>query len=337
LRRYILVGALAFVGLLSIGQISAQDDPWASTPQKDFLTGPIVKKFQCVTCHTITDQGGSVGPMLNMVGLRRSEEWIREWLEDPNRVKPGTKMPKFPFTADEFELAVASLTGMKRALHTQQIVHGDGSPEEKGARLFEDYDCLACHRIGKTGRFVGPDLTWIGVRKPESWERVWLRDPDAFKPGTFMPNLNIPSEAIQQLAAYLHTLQGQHNDDARESEFMINMMINNDDERRGELVWKRLACWSCHGEAGDGGVRNPNTRSGNEWIPDLEGVRDDYSHEEFLAKVRRGGSVSAADPDVEPLPFACPQYQNALNELEGADLYAYVSSFAPPELRWKIK
>ena len=332
-----MLGGLVCLGLLWLGQSSAKDDPWANTPQKDFLTGPTVRKFQCVTCHTIANQGGTVGPILNMVGLRRSEAWIREWLEDPNQVKPGTKMPKFPFTPDEFELAVASLTRMTRPLHTQAILEGDGSSAEKGARLFEDYDCLACHRVGKTGRFVGPDLTWVGVRKAESWERIWLRDPDAFKSGTFMPNLHIPSEAVEHLAAYLHALQGQHNDDARESEFMINMMINNDDERRGELVWKRLACWSCHGEAGEGGVGNPNAQSGHEMIPDLEGARDNYSHEEFLAKVRQGGSVPAADPGVEPLPFACPKYENALNELEGADLYAYVSSFAPPELRWKIK
>ena len=337
MRRYILLGGLVCLGLLLIQQASAQDDPWADTPQKDFLTGPIVKKFQCVTCHTITDRGGTVGPILNMVGLRRSEEWIREWLEDPNQVKPGTKMPKFPFTPDEFELAVDSLARMKRHLHTQEIVDGDGSSAEKGARLFEDYDCLACHRVGKTGRFVGPDLTWVGIRKTESWERIWLRNPDAFKPGTFMPNLDLPSGAVRHLAAYLHTLQGQHNDESRESEFMINLLINNDDEKRGELVWKRLACWSCHGEAGEGGVNNPNTQTGNEWIPGLEDARDNYSREEFLVKVRQGGSVQAADPELELRPFACPKYEHALNELEGADLYAYVSSFAPPKLRWKIK
>ena len=199
------LGMALGLALAAAAGTAAPSSPWDGTPQEAFLEGPIVRKYQCVTCHTITARGGTVGPILNLVGLRRSEQWLRDWLEDPNSVKPGTKMPKFAFTSEQFELAVTSLTNMKRPLRTQEILDGSGSSAEKGEALFRDYDCSACHRIGDEGRFVGPDLTWVGVRKPEAWERIWLRDPAAFKPGTFMPNFRIPPEGVTHLAAFLHT------------------------------------------------------------------------------------------------------------------------------------
>ena len=76
----------------------------------------------------------------------------------------------------------------------------------------------------------------------EAWERVWLKDPDAFKPGTFMPNFHIPEEGVEHLAAYLHTLQGEANDAGRQWEYRISFMINTNDVFRGEMVWKRTAC-----------------------------------------------------------------------------------------------
>lgn len=335
LRLYLGVCACLWVGATPPAR--GGTDPWEGTPQASFLEGPIVQRYQCVTCHTITDRGGSVGPSLNLVGLRRSEDWIRGWLRDPNKIKSGTKMPVFPFSPEELEAAVRYLSRMKRPLRTSAILAGGAAPVDKGRQLFVDYDCQACHRIGQEGRFVGPDLTWIGVRKSERWERIWLRDPQAFKPGTFMPNFHIPEAAVGHLAAFLHTLQGQQNEDSRESEFIINMMIDNNDVQRGELVWKRLACWSCHGERGQGGVRNPNAVPEHGVIPNLKGVRDGYTLEAFREKVASGSTVPATSPRAVPQPFACPPYGAALDDLEFEDLYAYVSSLAPPKSRWRFK
>ncbi len=160
-RAVWLVGLAAGCGWMIYGLPAAlaEDETWSGTPQEAFLRSPIVRKYQCVTCHTITDQGGTVGPVLNLVGQRRSEDWLRRWLEDPNAVKPGTKMPRFPFEEGELEATAGYLLRMKRALSTEEILVGDGSPVDKGRALFEDYDCYACHRIGDQGRFVGPDLT----------------------------------------------------------------------------------------------------------------------------------------------------------------------------------
>ncbi|MFQ5701388.1 MAG: c-type cytochrome, partial [Acidobacteriota bacterium] len=169
------------------------------------------------------------------------------------------------------------------------------------------------------------------------WERSWLRNPQEMKPDTFMPNFHMPAAAADHIAEYLHTFRGQANEDARAWELRINFMVNNNDVRRGEMIWKRLACWSCHGEEGRGGVQNPNAAAGHEQIPDLRSVRDTETMEEFGARLAAGRTVPAVGADAVPQPFPCPKYEGALDEQELSDLYAYVSSLAPPKLRWKIK
>jgi len=338
LRNLPLSAALLTLTWLAAVPSSAQDDPWEGTPQKAFLDSEIVRKYQCVTCHTIADQGGTVGPILNLVGLRREKDWLDRWLADPNAIKPGTKMPKFPFAPGERETTVGYLADMKRRLRTAEILAGDQEQTAKGRALFVDYDCYACHRIGDEGRFVGPDLTWVGLRKTERWERIWLSDPPGFKPDTFMPNFHIPQEGVAALAAYLHTLQGQDNDAGRQWEYRISMFINTNDVFRGEMVWKRYGCWACHGENGKGGIRNPNAAPGHEFVPDMSGVRDKYDKEAFLAKITSGSEVPAADPQAVPQPYRCPAYpREAFNQQDVDDLYAYVASLAPPKLRWIIK
>ena len=325
----ILSGLLSLTAPAGSLAVAAGGNSWEGTPQQAFLQSPVQQKFQCVICHTITDQGGTVGPVLNLAGLRRSKPWLVRWLENPGAVKPGTLMPQFPMSPEERESAAEYLSRMTRPLHTSEILSGPNSIVEKGRALFEDYDCRACHRIGDKGRFVGPDLTFVGIRKTEAWERLWLKDPPGFKPGTFMPNFEIPQAGINVLAAYLHTLQGQENESARAWEEMMNLMTGKDEVARGEMVWKRLACWSCHGAGGQGGVPNPNAASGHETVPGMGQVGAAYTKEKFLEKMSVRSEVPAAEKDVVPQPYFSPAYpENALNGQEQDDLWAYVTSLA---------
>lgn len=333
-----LSAATAFLLALA-ATVAAQPsdgDRWRDTPQRRFQESEIVAKYQCTTCHTITDKGGTVGPILNQIANRRTEEWLRRWLKDPNAVKPGTKMPQFPFTPDEYERALGYLTTMKRDIDTKSILARDDVPRQKGKTLFEEYDCSACHRVGAEGRFIGPDLTWLGRRKTEDWERIWLKDPDAWKPGTFMPNFQIPAEAIEALTSYLKSLQGQKNRESQEWEFNVNFILNNRVDRRGELVFRRLACWSCHGEEGSGGVRNPNAAPA-ENIPDLEQAANKYTLAELKQLVSARRTSAKLDANREPPPFFCPDYSGVLTDDEFEDLYAFLVKLAPKKSVFRFR
>ncbi len=92
----------------------------------------------------------------------------------------------------------------------------DGAAAE-GQRVFETTACVNCHTVGGTianGRF-GPDLTHLMSRDtiasgaatntPENL-RLWIQNPDAIKPGSLMPAMNLTDQQFDRLAAYLLTL-----------------------------------------------------------------------------------------------------------------------------------
>lgn len=72
-------------------------------------------KFQqlCFACHMLGGKGGRVGPALDGVGKKYNATSLRKWLEDPQGVKPGTAMPKLPFTAQEMDQMIAFLLSLQ--------------------------------------------------------------------------------------------------------------------------------------------------------------------------------------------------------------------------------
>ena len=98
----------------------------------------------------------------------------------------------------------------------QQKPTGDASA--RGQRVFESTACVNCHTISGTaarGRF-GPDLTHLMSRDtiaagaaPNTPEqlRLWIRNPDAIKPGSKMPAMGLTDGDVAAVATYLETLR----------------------------------------------------------------------------------------------------------------------------------
>ena len=103
------------------GQRSSAVEPGTELAQRgrDALLGR-----SCVQCHTIrgTSAGAAFGPDLTHVGSRatigadtlpNTQEHLRQWIANPQRFKPGSKMP--PQQIDESELtAIAAYLGQLR-------------------------------------------------------------------------------------------------------------------------------------------------------------------------------------------------------------------------------
>lgn len=98
----------------------------------------------------------------------------------------------------------------------QSPISGAGA---KGLELFRTMTCINCHAIngvaGANSR-VAPDLTHVASRRqlgagilentPANM-RSWLKSPQHIKPGALMPDYYLTDEQLDQLAAYLSTLQ----------------------------------------------------------------------------------------------------------------------------------
>jgi cytochrome c oxidase subunit 2 len=87
----------------------------------------------------------------------------------------------------------------------------------EGRRVFETTACINCHVVAGTvanGRF-GPDLTHLMSRDtiasgaaPNTAENLllWIEDPDAIKPGSLMPAMQLSKQEFDRVTAYLLTL-----------------------------------------------------------------------------------------------------------------------------------
>lgn len=166
----------------------------------------IIDKYVCTSCHTIGKEiSGMVGPGLNQVTIRRTDEWLRNWLENPAAVKSGTFMPKFDWEDGEIEAVIAYLKQLAVPVDAGVILKGSGDGTKAGRVLIEAYQCYACHKVvDQPGRAMYPDLTTVKERRDASWEKIWLADPQKVKPGTFMPNFNLSEEAIKAIVDYLY-------------------------------------------------------------------------------------------------------------------------------------
>lgn len=75
-----------------------------------------------------------------------------------------------------------------------------------GRRLFLELKCLYCHSIGGKGGHVGPDLAQVADTAQEDWLMRHFKDPQALKPGSTMPKLNLLDDEIGELVAYVKSL-----------------------------------------------------------------------------------------------------------------------------------
>jgi mono/diheme cytochrome c family protein len=74
--------------------------------------------FACSGCHTVKGLGGIVGPDHTDLASRLKRQWIRQWLRDPQAIKPDVRMPRFQFQDWEFE----ALTNYLMMLGEQRFV-----------------------------------------------------------------------------------------------------------------------------------------------------------------------------------------------------------------------
>ncbi len=168
----------------------------------------------CMGCHTILGEGAYYAPELTKVYERRGAEFIRAMLRDPEAMYPGRRrMQQYDFSESEIDDLVAffewvgemDLNGFPAE---PVLASAGGAPRaaDDGRPLVFDQMCTACHAVGGSGGNVGPALDSIADTRDAAFLERWLRDPQAVRPGTAMPQLPLTDDQIADLTTYLGTL-----------------------------------------------------------------------------------------------------------------------------------
>ncbi len=93
----------------------------------------------------------------------------------------------------------------------------DNAAATRGQQAFLE-KCAACHAVNGTaaGGAVGPNLTHLHSREfiaggvlalTDDNLKLWIKNPQAIKEGTIMPNLGLDDATVSDIVAYLSTLQ----------------------------------------------------------------------------------------------------------------------------------
>lgn len=173
-------------------------------------------KNNCMGCHTLLGEGAYYAPELTKVVDRRGKPWMKAFLADPNAMYPGQrKMVQYKFNAEQIDDLVAFFDWIgqvdtngfpaKPDLGGAAVVSGPvtGTGRLATAPAMYKSICVSCHMVDGQGGKVGPALDDLTGKYDATSLDKWLENPQAVKPGTAMPNLNLSPDVRKELVAWL--------------------------------------------------------------------------------------------------------------------------------------
>jgi mono/diheme cytochrome c family protein len=180
--------------------------------------GKLMDDLRCLSCHAINGNGGDMAPDLTWEGSAVQRAWLEDFLKNPNTLRPALirRMPKFNLSpaeiktlADYISVAYQGPGFDSQTLDTHML---NADSAARGKQLFySKYGCQSCHIADyKNDKgYVGPALTSVGTRLTPVWMYKWLKDPNALRAGTLMPNFGLKDEEARDLTAFLMTLRAK--------------------------------------------------------------------------------------------------------------------------------
>lgn len=212
----------------------------------------LVRKYGCYSCHKIPgyEGMGDVGPVLTEVGTKVNYSWAVNWLLDPKKYFSTARMPKFFFRQDEAE-AIAdylfSMSGTTRHDADYSAETPDEKLVEQGKALWSQARCNLCHatngRGGNNVKVYAPDLSKAGSKLNKEWMFRWIKDPNAYFPGTKMPQFRFTDQEIRALVEYIVS---EYQDDEAEANYTTPVEITAASIKKGKDLIVKYGCYGCH-------------------------------------------------------------------------------------------
>src|SRR6185295_6919492 len=163
----------------------------------------LLGELNCATCHkpdAAAAEHLSVkkAPLLADAGSRLRFEWVREFVADPQKLKPGATMPQPTLTPAEIDALSHFLMSLKRAKPLETW----GGPALKAKELFNRVGCAACHNPLE-GPVIPGSVPLPDLRAKFSSAAAlahFLADPLSVRPSGRMPKMNLTQGEAMSLA-----------------------------------------------------------------------------------------------------------------------------------------
>ena len=220
------------------------------TPAQQIAAGEVlINELNCVACHTVDAQNAHrfqahAGPTLFTTHNPASAGWLRHWLLDPQKLKPGTTMPDLLHGLDKdakneaVEALRHYLMTISPATGPEAAMIGNGA---EGKKLYQTLGCAQCH--SPDGKDNGRDISLGQLSSKYSHANLvkFLRDPLHSRPAGRMPRTPMSEQEAAHLAVYLRgrvkplDLHGLNRGPLALKQ-----------QREGAKLFSRLNCANCH-------------------------------------------------------------------------------------------
>ncbi len=241
----------------------------ADRARAEVLPGEIlVAEMNCTACHAASPEltarlAPRTAPRLAKDGVRISPQWIRAFLTDPQKSKPGTLMPDTMHGMSDGEKASAAdaLTHFLVSLQPApaQAASTAAANVEEGRALYHRIGCVQCHapEVLPPGRahdeaaladLAALQSHAVPLGEPSrKYTRAalagFLLDPLRSRPSGRMPAMNLTPAEADALAVYLLR------DGAGEEPSFI---VDAQKAKSGAELFASLRCADCHTAAAAG-------------------------------------------------------------------------------------
>ena len=209
-RRPAIVGGIIAAGIWAAGvaPVAAGEKP----PTDPAVAGDVMRGWrvfhdkQCVACHAIWGQGGSVGPDLGRAGpgaLSAGQLAGVMWNHIPKMLARMKQAGYPPATLSESEMGdIFALVYFVRQLDEL------GEPD-RGERILRDKGCAECHSINTPEGTVGPDLAeWGSYANPISWAQMMWEHAPMMEEAMQRSGMNWPKlegDDLDHIVAYIRS------------------------------------------------------------------------------------------------------------------------------------
>ena len=87
---------------------------WKNAPDEVVKGASVYIVNQCGSCHTLNDEGGKRGPVLNGLKQRREKAWVIAHFSDPKKFSPNSLMPAYKLPGKDLDLLTSYLLSVPR-------------------------------------------------------------------------------------------------------------------------------------------------------------------------------------------------------------------------------
>lgn len=207
----------------------------------------LLGELNCVSCHDAGEKNSLIetktAPDLSQVGSRVDANYLRRFIADPHKAKPGTTMPDV--LGDNRNEVAESITHYLKSIADApfETTALEAKAARRGETLFNSIGCVACHNprlrdgaeSSKNGSVpMGP----IHEKYSTKSLAAFLVDPLKVRPSGRMPSLNLSGWEAHDIAQYLMQRRG----DRKAKPFTPDA----DRVKAGKRYYAQFGCASCH-------------------------------------------------------------------------------------------